>query len=225
MIGLLASGLVVANDSNNERCYLLVHQALKRSGSPCCVVTNMDAMTMPNTESGDVVNMNFDRILCDVPCSGDGTLRKNINLWKEWNAVQAYGLHKLQLKIALRCAKLLKVGGLMVYSTCSMNPIEDEAVVATLIAQSHERLELMPTRHMLPKLIRCDGLFTWKVHEGRFVHHLNIFELPQVSDNSGTFYENHGQLPDHFKRKIPNTAFPPDLETAREMHLERWCAH
>ncbi|KFD69693.1 hypothetical protein M514_10635 [Trichuris suis] len=204
----IPSGLVVANDSNNERCYLLVHQALKRSGSPCCVVTNMDAMTMPNTvilnESGDVVNMNFDRILCDVPCSGDGTLRKNINLWKEWNAVQAYGLHKLQLKIALRCAKLLKVGGLMVYSTCSMNPIEDEAVVATLIAQSHERLELMPTRHMLPKLIRCDGLFTWK-----------------VSDNSGTFYENHGQLPDHFKRKIPNTAFPPDLETAREMHLER----
>ncbi|CDW54989.1 tRNA (cytosine(34) C(5)) methyltransferase [Trichuris trichiura] len=197
----IPTGLVVANDSNNERCYLLVHQALKRSGSPCCVVTNMDAMTMPNTvESGDVVNMNFDRILCDVPCSGDGTLRKNINLWKEWNPIQAYGLHKLQLKIALRCSKLLKVGGLMVYSTCSMNPVEDEAVVASLIAQSQERLELMPTQHMLPKLIRCDGLFTWKAREGRFVRPHNIYELSQV---------------------IPNTAFPPDLETAREIHLER----
>uniref|UniRef100_A0A5S6QPZ6 tRNA (cytosine(34)-C(5))-methyltransferase n=1 Tax=Trichuris muris TaxID=70415 RepID=A0A5S6QPZ6_TRIMR len=204
----MPSGLVVANDLNNERCYLLVHQALKRSGSPCCVVTNMDAMTMPNVtalnESGDPVIMKFDRILCDVPCSGDGTLRKNINLWKEWNPVQAYGLHKLQLKIAERCVNLLKVGGLMVYSTCSMNPVEDEAVVAALLAQSGGRLELIPTRHTLPKLTRCDGLFTWK-----------------VTDGSGAFYKSREQLPDHLKCKIPNTAFPPDLKAAEEMHLER----
>jgi 16S rRNA C967 or C1407 C5-methylase (RsmB/RsmF family) len=72
----------------------------------------------------------YDRIICDVPCSGDGTLRKNPNIWAEWTPEFAMGLHSLQLRIAQRGAALLKVGGYMVYSTCSFNPIENEAVVA-----------------------------------------------------------------------------------------------
>ena len=78
--------MVVANDSDNARCYMLVHQA-KRLQSPCVIITNQDASIMPNLHMTDTsdkskkVNLKFDRILCDVPCSGDGTLRKNADAW------------------------------------------------------------------------------------------------------------------------------------------------
>jgi tRNA (cytosine34-C5)-methyltransferase len=83
---VIPKGLVVANDSDNSRCYMLVHQA-KRLQSPCVIITNHDASIMPNIQITDPnnaeekVNLRFDRVLCDVPCSGDGTLRKNADIW------------------------------------------------------------------------------------------------------------------------------------------------
>lgn len=55
---------------------MLVHQA-KRLNSPCFIVTNQDSSCMPKFRNTDLSEMKFDRILCDVPCSGDGTMRKN----------------------------------------------------------------------------------------------------------------------------------------------------
>jgi 16S rRNA C967 or C1407 C5-methylase (RsmB/RsmF family) len=72
----------------------------------------------------------FDRILCDVPCSGDGTIRKALDIWRRWTPGNGNGLHPLQLRIALHACQMLKVGGRLVYSTCTFNPVEDEAVVA-----------------------------------------------------------------------------------------------
>lgn len=69
----------------------------------------------------------------DVPCSGDGTMRKNVDVWKKWSPAQGLGLHKTQLLILSRAVELCEVGGVIVYSTCSMNPIENEAVVAAVI--------------------------------------------------------------------------------------------
>lgn len=83
---VVPTGLVVANDSDNSRCYMLVHQA-KRLQSPCVVITNHDASIMPNIQvtdaanSSEKINLRFDRVLCDVPCSGDGTMRKNADIW------------------------------------------------------------------------------------------------------------------------------------------------
>ena len=51
----------------------------------------------------------FDRILCDVPCSGDGTLRKAPDIWRRWNVGNGNSLHPLQLKITLQACRLLKV--------------------------------------------------------------------------------------------------------------------
>ncbi|OUC42095.1 putative NOL1/NOP2/sun family protein [Trichinella nativa] len=136
----LPTGFVIANDLNNKRCYLLVHQSLRRSSSPCCVITNCDASQFPDVfmpdKFGKLTKLKFDRILCDVPCSSDGTLRKNLNLWKEWHVNQAYALHRLQRKIVERGLHLLATGGLLVYSTCSMNPAEDEAVITQILIYS-----------------------------------------------------------------------------------------
>lgn len=80
--------------------------------------------------------LRFDRILADVPCSGDGTMRKSPDIWRRWSVSSGNCLHPLQLRIALHGARLMRVGARMVYSTCTFNPIEDEAVVAALLQVS-----------------------------------------------------------------------------------------
>jgi len=75
----------------------------------------------------------FDRIVCDVPCSGDGTIRKFPHIWRLFRPRVALELHCIQLQIAIASVLMLKPGGRMVYSTCSLNPLEDEAVVCALL--------------------------------------------------------------------------------------------
>lgn len=127
--GQTPPGYVVANDADFMRCNLLTHQT-KRVCSPCLLVTNHNAERFPVYLSGPAagadeygkaaaaaagggggrVEVRFDRILADVPCSGDGTLRKSPDIWRRWNLMGGNSLHPIQLKIALHGARLLQVG-------------------------------------------------------------------------------------------------------------------
>jgi 16S rRNA C967 or C1407 C5-methylase (RsmB/RsmF family) len=162
-------GFIVANDSDARRAYMLVHQ-LRRLNSPAALVTSVDAQFWPmlnrglNTSDEERAQEGiFDRVLCDVPCSGDGTARKNLGIWKHWTALGAFGLHPLQISIALNGARLTKVGGYMCYSTCSMNPIENEAVVAELLRLTDGSLELVDKRSDMSGFVARPGWNTWKV--------------------------------------------------------------
>lgn len=98
-LSTLPPGLLIANDSDAKRCHLLVHQSLHRVPGAGMMVTNHDATQLPGLRlpreiDGDSSSVTgkrkyepllFDRILADVPCSGDGTLRKNIGIWKEFS--------------------------------------------------------------------------------------------------------------------------------------------
>jgi 16S rRNA C967 or C1407 C5-methylase (RsmB/RsmF family) len=75
----------------------------------------------------------YDRILCDVPCSGDGTIRKSPHKWDGWRAAPGLAQHSTQLAILRRALRLLKPGGRLAYSTCSLDPMQGEAVVAAAI--------------------------------------------------------------------------------------------
>lgn len=162
------SGVVVANDSDMMRCNMLTHQS-QRMKSPSIVVTNHEAQIFPSIKDSDPnsndTSVMYDRILCDVPCSGDGTVRKQPDIWKKWSVANGIGLHILQLRIALRGAELLKVGGRMVYSTCTFNPIEDEAVVAELLRRTHGALELVDMSHMTKDLKFEKGMLDWSVRD------------------------------------------------------------
>jgi tRNA and rRNA cytosine-C5-methylases len=145
-------GYVVANDSDAKRAYMLVHQ-LRRLNSPATFVTAKDAQFWPMLLRGKNIKDEeraqegmFDRVLCDVPCTGDGTARKNPGIWKHWTASAGHSIHPLQVSIALNGARLTKVGGYMCYSTCSMNPIENEAVVAEILRATDGSLELVDKR-------------------------------------------------------------------------------
>jgi multisite-specific tRNA:(cytosine-C5)-methyltransferase len=84
--------MLVANDSNFKRAQMLVHQ-LSRLPSPALMVTNLDASIMPNLLDDRKRPVYFDRVLADVPCSGDGTSRKNPGIWKDWRPMNGAGLH------------------------------------------------------------------------------------------------------------------------------------
>ena len=160
------SGYVVANDADPKRAYMLVTQ-LRRMNNPSVFVTSCDGQFFPILESKVVKGTDkegmFDRVLCDVPCSGDGTIRKNPGIWKHWNHLGSLALHPLQLSIALRSVRLTKVGGYCVYSTCSMNPMENESVVAELLRIAEGSLVLEDPRHRMEGLIARPGWSTWKV--------------------------------------------------------------
>lgn len=161
-----ASGYVVANDADPKRAYMLVNQ-LRRMNSPAVFVTSCDGQFFPildeKSNKGTDKEGMFDRVLCDVPCSGDGTVRKNPGIWKRWNQLGSIGLHPLQLSIALRGARLTNVGGYVVYSTCSMNPMENESVVAELLRIGEGSLVLEDPRGRMEGLIARPGWSTWKV--------------------------------------------------------------
>ncbi|PMD47771.1 S-adenosyl-L-methionine-dependent methyltransferase [Hyaloscypha variabilis F] len=166
-----ATGLLIANDSDYKRSHMLIHQ-LKRLSSPNLIVTNHDAtmypsIKLPSTPENPAHNryLKFDRILADVPCSGDGTTRKNANLWKDWNPGNALGLYITQVRILVRALQMLKPGGRVVYSTCSMNPVENEAVIASAIERCGglAKVQLLPSDDKLPLLKRRPGLKDWSV--------------------------------------------------------------
>ncbi|KAI8982274.1 S-adenosyl-L-methionine-dependent methyltransferase [Mycotypha africana] len=209
----MPTGLVVANDADYKRSHMLVHQS-KRLQSPCFMATNHDGAHFPNLhvpmDDSEINTRNclpwqFDRVLCDVPCSGDGTIRKNEKIWREWSPGNALQLHTTQVQIFSRGCQLVKMGGRIVYSTCSFNPIENEAVVAEVLRQTKGAIRLVDVSSSLPELKRKPGLHTWKVstRDGkRFINSLDDLD------------EKH-------RRKFPTTVFPPTAEEAKEMHLER----
>ena len=213
-----ATGILIANDSDYKRGHMLVHQ-LKRLSSPNLLVTNHDATMFPSIRVPSQDNKNaylkFDRILADVPCSGDGTLRKNVNLWKDWVPGSALGLHVTQVRILVRALQLLKPGGRVVYSTCSMNPVENEAVVSAAIERCGglKNVDILDSSDQLPELKRVPGLTSWKIMDksGR------IWDSWEAV-NKFAQEQNGGVIPG----RVSETMFPlPEGSDGHKLPLER----
>lgn len=209
-----SDGFVVANDANEKRGYLLVHQ-LQRLGFDNFVVTCHEGQDFPGLYDGlSLQHTNvFDRVLCDVPCSGDGTIRKNRNLWGRWAPGSALTLHETQLHLALRAAALLRDDGnsLMTYSTCSLNPVENEAVVAELLRRADGALELVDCSEMLPGLIRRPGVTSWDVAwQARTAKGENRAPLQ--------WFDRYENVPDFLRgARIRHSMFPPTSEEDRSI--------
>ncbi|CAL7934279.1 unnamed protein product [Xylocopa violacea] len=200
-------GFVIANDLDNNRCYMLVHQA-KRLNSPSILITNHDASVLPNFTTTKPDNtkeeLKFDRILADVPCSGDGTMRKNPDIWCKWSPANGNNLHGIQYRIAKRGLELLAVGGRMVYSTCSLNPIENEAVLHRLFLDTQDSVQLVDCRDLVPGLVCNPGISYW---------------LPASKDLQ--YYESWENVPEQWQTQVHPKMFPPKPEDAAKFHFER----
>lgn len=129
-------GLIIANDVSGDRLSILAMN-LQRMG-----VKNV--ITMLSDASLEEFPFQFDKILLDAPCSATGTISLDEpSPAIMWNPKTWRKLSKIQLKLLNNTWKSLKVGGILVYSTCSIDPMEDEYVVTEFL-NSHPDAELMP---------------------------------------------------------------------------------
>lgn len=92
----------------------------------------------------------------------------------------------------------------MVYSTCSFNPVENEAVVYNLLLKFKGQLELVDARHKLPGLKTLKGLSTWN-----------------LMNKQGDIYQTAEDVPEQFKHLIKPYMFPPELKIVQELNLDR----
>ena len=105
----------------------------------------------------------------------------------------------------------------MVYSTCSMNPIEDEAVVAQLIREAKGTLKLVDAHPILPLLKAKRGVNTWKVGDFSKIRKKN--KHFQVYDKDMNVYEKPEDIPEKLQKTMCKSCFPPTKEEAEGMNL------
>jgi tRNA (cytosine49-C5)-methyltransferase len=117
-------GLIIANDSDYRRLRALTMN-LQRCGIKNTIISLMEGRFFSGFE--------FDRILLDAPCSGTGTLRKSPNTIKEWYPNIGKRISGVQKQLIKTAFNNLKIGGTLVYSTCTLEPEENEGTVSYLL--------------------------------------------------------------------------------------------
>jgi NOL1/NOP2/sun family putative RNA methylase len=117
-------GLLVLNDYKGMRVAPLGIN-IQRMGITNEVITLMEGRFFKD--------FTFDRILVDAPCSGTGTIRKSFKTLRIWNPDMVRRLAGTQKQLIETAFNCLKLGGIMVYSTCTLEPEEDEGVIDFLL--------------------------------------------------------------------------------------------
>jgi 16S rRNA (cytosine967-C5)-methyltransferase len=142
-------GRIVAQDISEERMKLIQENCL-RLGVTCVeAIQNSELKTQ---------NSKFDRILVDVPCSNTGVMRRRVDLRWRIQPEEIERLRIAQLALLGQAVSKLKPGGVLVYSTCSLEPEENQEVVKEFLA-GHAHFKLEFERELLPFVDNVDGAF------------------------------------------------------------------
>ncbi len=167
-------GLIIANDVEYSRIKILISN-IQRMGCLNVVVTRMDGRKFGRFEE------RFDRVLVDVPCTGTGTIVWEYDPIKRWSPKLSRNFSKLQLRLLEAGFKAVKDNGIVVYSTCSLEPEEDELVINKFLERNENaKVE----RVKVERLNSMDGITEWegeKLYEDvknclRIYPHLNESE-------------------------------------------------
>jgi len=144
-------GCVIANDIDLQRISALAEN-LQRQGVINAIVTKHGGTFFGKFKD------TFDRVLLDAPCSGTGAIRKSYKTLEIWNPKTIKRLSKLQKSLILSAFDSVKPGGVLVYSTCSVEPEENEAVVNFLL-EKRENAKVEKVK--LPGLNRSEPFVEW----------------------------------------------------------------
>jgi NOL1/NOP2/sun family putative RNA methylase len=147
------SGLLVVNELNRKRMQGLIHN-LKR-----CGVFNEAVISLRGERVDQVLPEYFDRILIDAPCSAEGTIRKSKAVLYHWGLKNITRMARIQKGLITAGFRSLQPGGTMIYSTCTIAPEENEAVIAYLLNKFPEA-ELLPIT--LPHFTTRPGITKWR---------------------------------------------------------------
>ncbi len=140
-------GVLIANDYKGIRIAPLGIN-LQRMGITNSIITLMEGRFFKNFE--------FDKILVDAPCSGTGTIRKSLKTLRIWNPDVIKRLAGTQRQLIDTAFQNLKINGILVYSTCSLEPEEDEGIIDYLLNKYDnaklENIKLNELKHSEPVL-------------------------------------------------------------------------
>lgn len=166
-------GRIIILCSNLERCAVANTIVTKKEGAAFC-----QKVLKYNPE------LKFDKILVDAPCSGEGTLRSTPKTYSLWNINTVKSLSTLQKRLFKEAFKTLKVGGEIIYSTCTHAPEENEEVVSEILDYFKDAIEILPTN--LPIKTR-EGIAKWgeKEYNEKVKKCSRIY--PQDNDTEGFF--------------------------------------
>lgn len=149
---LNGTGLLISNEIVKDRSLILASN-IERMGAKNSIVLN---------ESPDRLSMHFplyfDKILIDSPCSGEGMFRKNPEALNEWSAENVEICIKRDDDILNAAAVMLKMGGTLVYSTCTFEYGENEGAVERFLS-THEEFECIEMLRLYPHQIKGEGHF------------------------------------------------------------------
>lgn len=136
---------LVANEYAASRVKVL-YTNLSRCAVTNSIITNHDGRVF-----GDALPAWFDAILVDAPCSGEGTVRKDPTALANWSRAAIADLAATQQALLASAFAALRPGGLLVYSTCSLNAEENDRQISRFVAD-HSDAEALDLRPLWPQL-------------------------------------------------------------------------
>lgn len=149
------TGELTANDASFKRLFKL-KENLSQMG-----VTNAKVLNLRGESFWEKLPEYFDKTLVDVPCSMEGRIRcEDPKTYKDWSTKKIKQLAKLQRYLLRSAVSATKVGGSIVYSTCTLAPEENEAVIEWVMEKSPDALSI--EKIFIPDLPLLEGISLWK---------------------------------------------------------------
>jgi 16S rRNA (cytosine1407-C5)-methyltransferase len=162
-------GVLIANEVSSSRLKVLAAN-MKRMGIANCALSHFDGVIF-----GDYMYECFDSILLDAPCSGEGTVRKDADALKNWSIESNSNIAVVQKKLIHSAFMALKPGGTLVYSTCTLTPLENQQVCDELLST-------------YPNAVKTDNLSSLFPHADKATTEEGYLHVwPQIYDSEGFF--------------------------------------
>lgn len=184
-------GVLVANEFSSSRVKVL-HANIERCGVRNAALSNFDGRVF-----GGWLPEQFDAVLIDAPCSGEGTVRKDADAMKNWSKESVISISDTQKDLIESAFHALKPGGVMVYSTCTLSIEENQQVchhlketfgdavefesLATLFPNADKALTEEGFLHIFPQVYDCEGFFVARLRK------LESVPAPKVKKRLGKF--------------------------------------
>ncbi len=172
-------GTIIANDLKLDRIKIL-YSNLEKNGVANAIITRKDAIALCSKLSK--AGFKFDKILIDAPCSGEGTLRSSPKTFLMWNNKMIDKFSRHQKKFFAFALKCLKKDGILVYSTCTHAPEENEGIVDFALRNFPVEVEAIN----LP--LKCrQGINNWNGEQYSKEVNKSCRIYPQDNDSEGFF--------------------------------------
>lgn len=130
-------GAILANEYSASRVKVL-HANISRCGVSNVALTHFDGRVF-----GAALPEQFDAILLDAPCSGEGVVRKDADALRNWTLASTEAIAATQRDLIDSAFHALRPGGVLIYSTCTLNTIENQQVIAWLLTRYPDAIEIM----------------------------------------------------------------------------------